>query len=75
MRFPPGAVMATQSRRCAEVYVIISGKVKVGYRRPEGGEMVFGIFDPKEILGALMLSTPKHVKSQQLPSPTSSRHR
>lgn len=51
--------MATQSNRCGEVYVIISGKVKVAYRRPEGKEMVLSILGPKEMFGAVMLFDPE----------------
>lgn len=58
-RFPTGFAMATQSNRCGEVYVIVSGKVKVAYRRAEGKQMVFSILGPKEMFGAVMLFDPE----------------
>lgn len=59
VRFPALAAMATQSSRGGEVYVIVSGKVKVAYRHREGKEMVFSILGPKEMFGALMLFDPE----------------
>jgi CRP-like cAMP-binding protein len=59
VHFAAGDAMADQSSRCGHVYVIISGKVKVAYRRSEGREMVLSILGPKEIFGALMLFDPE----------------
>lgn len=59
VQFSPGDVMVAQSNRGGRVYVIIAGKVKVAYRRPEGGEMVLTILGPKEIFGAITLFDPE----------------
>jgi hypothetical protein len=57
-RFSAGHVMGAQSDFGGCVYVIISGKVKVSYRRSGGGEIVLKILGPSEIFGAITLFDP-----------------
>jgi CRP/FNR family transcriptional regulator, cyclic AMP receptor protein len=56
--FSAGHVMGAQSDFGGCVYVIISGKVKVSYRRSGGGEIVLKILGPSEIFGAITLFDP-----------------
>jgi CRP-like cAMP-binding protein len=57
-RFSPGCVMGAQSDCEGSVYVIISGKVKVSYRRCGGEEILLKILGPSEIFGAITLFDP-----------------
>lgn len=55
--FSRGRVVGAQSDAEGRVYVIMSGKVKVSYQRPDGGEIMLKILGPSEIFGAITLST------------------
>lgn len=57
-RFSPGQVMGAQSEFGGYVYVIVSGKVKVSYRRSGGDEFVLKILGPSEMFGAITLFDP-----------------
>ncbi|OBA57276.1 hypothetical protein A5647_24555 [Mycobacterium sp. 1100029.7] len=57
-RFCAGRLMGTESDLDGCVYVIISGKVKVSYRRPDSGEVVLKLLGPSEIFGAITLFDP-----------------
>jgi CRP/FNR family transcriptional regulator, cyclic AMP receptor protein len=59
LRFSPGEVMDAQNDCGGCVYVIVSGKVKVAHRRPEGNEMVLTILGPREIFGAIGVFDPE----------------
>ncbi|WP_172828815.1 Crp/Fnr family transcriptional regulator [Mycobacterium sp. 1164966.3] len=59
VQFLPGEIMVAQSSRGGRVYIIISGKVKVAYRHPEGGEVVLTILGPREMFGAMTLFDPE----------------
>lgn len=50
-RFPPGQTLETQSSFGRYVYVIVSGKVKAFYQRPDGRGIVLKLLGPSEILG------------------------
>jgi CRP/FNR family transcriptional regulator, cyclic AMP receptor protein len=56
--FSPGLVVGAQSNTEGRVYVIMSGKVKVSYQRPDGGEIMLKILGPSEIFGAITLFDP-----------------
>ena len=58
LRFPRGRVVAAQSEFDDRIYVIISGKVKVSHRRPDGREIVLTILGPSEIFGAMRVFDP-----------------
>jgi CRP/FNR family transcriptional regulator, cyclic AMP receptor protein len=53
--FPPGHVVGAQSNFGGRLFVIISGKVKVSYRRAGGCEVVLTILGTSEIFGAITL--------------------
>src|ERR1700744_636058 len=55
VRFPPGHVVGARGDFGGRLYVIISGRVKVVYRRPDGGEMVLTILGSYEIFGGVSL--------------------
>lgn len=58
-RFAPGCVVSTQSGSARRLYVIISGKVKVSYRLPDGFEVMLTILGPSEMIGAITLFDPE----------------
>jgi len=57
--FPPGHDVDLQSNAVGRLYVIMSGKVKVSLRRPDGCEVVLMIRGPAEIFGAITLFAPR----------------
>lgn len=58
VHFAPGHAVATEGDFGGRLYVIISGKVKVSYRRPDGREMLLTIVGPAEFLGATAMFDP-----------------
>jgi CRP/FNR family cyclic AMP-dependent transcriptional regulator len=57
-RFPSARFVDAQSDFGGRLYVIISGKVKISYRRPDGYEIVLTILGPSQIFGAKTLFDP-----------------
>jgi CRP/FNR family cyclic AMP-dependent transcriptional regulator len=57
-QFPPGSIVGAHSDFGGRLYIIISGKVKASYRRPDGCEIVLMILGPSEIFGAIALFDP-----------------
>jgi Cyclic nucleotide-binding domain len=57
-RFAPRCVVGTPGDFGGRLYMIISGKVKASYRRPDGCEIVLTILGPSEIFGAITLFDP-----------------
>jgi CRP/FNR family transcriptional regulator, cyclic AMP receptor protein len=53
--FPPNNVISDRRTYGDGLYVIISGKVKVSHRRPDGCETVLGFLGAREIFGATTL--------------------
>ncbi|MGE2816959.1 Crp/Fnr family transcriptional regulator [Mycobacterium heidelbergense] len=58
VRFAPGCVVDAQRDAGGRLYVIISGKVKVSYRLPDGSEIILTILGPSEIFGVIRLFDP-----------------
>lgn len=57
-RFPPGHVIAAGGDSGGRLYVIMSGKVKVAIRRPDGREIALAVLRSYEIFGAVSLFDP-----------------
>jgi CRP/FNR family cyclic AMP-dependent transcriptional regulator len=57
-QFTARCVVGTHGDFGGRTYVIISGKVMVSYRRPDGCEVVLKILGPGEIFGAITLFDP-----------------
>jgi CRP/FNR family transcriptional regulator, cyclic AMP receptor protein len=57
-RFGAGRLMGGESDFEGCVYVIISGKVKVSYQRPDGTEVALKLLGPSEMFGAITLFDP-----------------
>lgn len=57
-QFGPGCIVGTQSGPVRRLYVIISGKVKVSYRLPEGDEIILTILGHSDIFGIVALFDP-----------------
>lgn len=57
-RLPSARFLDAQSDFGGRLYVIISGKVKISYRRPDGYEIVLTILGPSQIFGAKTLFDP-----------------
>jgi CRP/FNR family cyclic AMP-dependent transcriptional regulator len=57
-QFPPGCIVSAQSDFGGRLYIIISGKVKASYRRPDGCEIVLMVLGPSEMFGAIALFDP-----------------
>jgi CRP-like cAMP-binding protein len=55
IRLPRGCTVGAEEPCVGCVYLIISGKVKVSYQRPDDGEIVLEIRGPSEIFGATRL--------------------
>lgn len=53
--FPANSVISDRRTYGDGLYVVISGKVKVSHRRPDGRETVLGFLGEKEIFGATTL--------------------
>ena len=51
VRFPPGHVVFAQGDPGSCLYMIASGKVKVGYRHADGGEVVLNIAGASDVFG------------------------
>lgn len=57
-QFTAGCVVGSPGDFGGRFYVIVSGKVKVSYRRPERCEIVLKVLGPGEIFGAITLFDP-----------------
>jgi CRP/FNR family cyclic AMP-dependent transcriptional regulator len=57
-QFAARCVVGTPGDFGGRLYMIISGKVKASYRRPDGCEIVLTILGPSEIFGAITLFDP-----------------
>ncbi|OMC54891.1 hypothetical protein A5747_15950 [Mycobacterium sp. IS-836] len=57
-RFAPGCIVDAERDAGGRLYVIISGKVKVSYRLPDGSEIILTILGPSEIFGVIRLFDP-----------------
>jgi CRP/FNR family cyclic AMP-dependent transcriptional regulator len=58
VRFPPGRVLNARDDFGGRLYLIISGRVKVSYRRPGGGEIALTVLGSYEIFGCVSLFDP-----------------
>jgi CRP/FNR family transcriptional regulator, cyclic AMP receptor protein len=58
VRFPPGHVVGARGDFGGRLYVIVSGKVKVSYRRPGGAETMLTVLGSYEIFGGVQLFDP-----------------
>jgi CRP-like cAMP-binding protein len=58
VRFPPGHVVGARGDFGGRLYVIVSGKVKVSYRRPGGCETMLSVLGSYEIIGGVQLFDP-----------------
>jgi CRP/FNR family transcriptional regulator, cyclic AMP receptor protein len=58
-QFPSGRIVGAQRGLGGRLFVIISGKVKVSYRLPDGSEIILTILGPAEIFGATALFDPE----------------
>lgn len=58
VHFPPGDIVTTNGDFGDRLCVIISGKVKVSYRRPDGHEMLITVVGPAELLGVTAMFDP-----------------
>ncbi|ORW85205.1 hypothetical protein AWB92_27285 [Mycobacterium sp. IEC1808] len=58
VRFPPGHVIDAQCGFHGHVYVIISGKIELTFRRAEGYQIGLTILGPSQIFGAKTLFDP-----------------
>jgi CRP/FNR family transcriptional regulator, cyclic AMP receptor protein len=58
VRFPPGHVVGARGDFGGRLYVIVSGKVKVSYRRPGGAETMLTVLGNYEIFGGVQLFDP-----------------
>jgi CRP/FNR family transcriptional regulator, cyclic AMP receptor protein len=57
-QFSPGCVVGAQRNFAGRLYVIISGKVMVSYRRPDGREFALTVLGPSEIFCGITLFDP-----------------
>ncbi|BBZ37838.1 Crp/Fnr family transcriptional regulator [Mycobacterium conspicuum] len=58
-QFGPGCIVGSPSGPTRRLYVIISGKVKVSYRLPDGSEVILTILGRSEIFGIVALFDPE----------------
>jgi CRP/FNR family cyclic AMP-dependent transcriptional regulator len=58
-QFAPGRVVLAPRELGDRLFVIISGKAKVSYRLPAGGDCILTILGPAEIFGATSLFDPE----------------
>jgi CRP/FNR family transcriptional regulator, cyclic AMP receptor protein len=58
VRFPPRHVVGARGDFGGRLYVIVSGKVKVSYRRPGGAETMLTVLGSYEIFGGVQLFDP-----------------
>lgn len=67
-RFSPSRVIDLHDNSDGRIYVIVSGKVKISLRRPDGCELVVAVRGPAEIFGAVRLFDPgsKQVRATTL---------
>jgi CRP/FNR family cyclic AMP-dependent transcriptional regulator len=56
--FPPGHVIFAEGEAGDRLYIIISGKVKIGLRYPEGRENLLTIMGPSDMFGELSIFDP-----------------
>jgi len=56
--FPPGHVIFTEGEPGDRLYIIISGKVKIGRRYPGGRENLLTIMGPSDMFGELSIFDP-----------------
>lgn len=58
-QFMPGRIVGSERGLGGRLFVIVSGKVKVSYRLPDGGEIILTILGPSEIFGVTTLFDPE----------------
>lgn len=56
--FPAGHVFFAEGQSADELYVILSGKVKIGYRAPNGRQQLSTVRGPSDLFGELSLFDP-----------------
>jgi CRP-like cAMP-binding protein len=56
--FPPGHTLFAQGEPGDRLYIILSGKVKIGRRSPEGRENLLTIMGPSDMFGDLSIFDP-----------------
>jgi CRP/FNR family cyclic AMP-dependent transcriptional regulator len=56
--FPPGHVLFAEGEPGDRLYIIISGKVKIGRRSPDGRENLLTIMGPSDMFGELSIFDP-----------------
>ena len=56
--FPPGHTVFAQGEPGDRLYIIISGKVKIGNRSPNGQETLLAILGPSDVFGELSVFDP-----------------
>jgi len=57
VEFPRGHVIS-RGRARRRLYIILSGKVKLGRKSPDGRENLLGIFGPSDMFGELSIFDP-----------------
>ncbi|MCW2653449.1 MAG: Crp/Fnr family transriptional regulator [Mycobacterium sp.] len=58
VEFPRGHVIYTEGEAGDRLYIIVTGKVKIGRRSPDGREKLLAIMGPPDIFGALGMFDP-----------------
>ena len=56
--FPPGHVLFAEGEPGDRLYIIVSGKVKIGRRSPDGRENLLTIMGPSDMFGELSIFDP-----------------
>jgi CRP-like cAMP-binding protein len=58
VEFPRGHVIFAEGEPGDRLYIILSGKVKLGRKSPDGRENLLGIFGPSDMFGELSIFDP-----------------
>ena len=58
VEFPRGHVVFAEGEPGDRLYIILSGKVKLGRKSPDGRENLLGIFGPSDMFGELSIFDP-----------------
>ena len=58
VEFPRGHVIFNEGEPGDKLYIIQSGKVKIGRKSPDGRENLLGIFGPSDMFGELSIFDP-----------------
>jgi CRP/FNR family cyclic AMP-dependent transcriptional regulator len=58
IRFPRGHMLFTEGQPGDLLYIVISGKVKIGQRSPDGRENLLAILGPSDMFGELSIFDP-----------------